>query len=630
MTSPAGDSLRTGLLGYWPGIRSPDGYLRDYSPEANHGIVGFDARWIWFTNPRAIHHVGDEDRTYFGYLGGPTGRDIRIGAYDHRSNTLTRTTVHASFSADDHTNPSLLVREDGHVLVFWTGHNGEEIFYRISVKSENVSQFGQRRTISQNVVTYPNPVQVSGDDGDTLYLFYRDREMTNDVTEDKYGYMGDGNVYYRRSFDGGLTWTDQREMVAAPAGHYSMYFVHAQADNGTIHFFFTDAERGGDAPKWHVLHCAYRDGTFYRADGSRMADEAELPLTRSELETVYDSATEENDYAWVWDCGVDTDGHPAVVYATFPSTLAHRYRYARWDGDGWHDHDVVGGGRYVEENGVELHYSAGIAMDSSDPDVLYACIHDDGYRGMKRLETNTDGRTWATRDVTYQSVGTTLRPVVPLNAADEIPVLWLAGTYQSMHSAGTVLRGLPHDWTDGANRSTEGNGRDGSTLVGDGTRGVSLGPHRFRGRALRDEVSVSALVCPDDPAKEGVIANVGGAIRLGFSRETSGSVEFGLSEEDDERTLNWEWSVRKNRHFVEGTWDGSEMQLLIDGEVVETQSFEGPLQFGTSPADWTLLRDAYLMGPGFRGWVKEVRLYNRSTSKAMSRRLSALAQNPSN
>ena len=628
MTPPAGDTLRIGLLGYWPGTRSPDGFLRDYSPESNHGIVGFDARWIWFTNPRAVRYVDDEDRTYVGYLGGPTGTDIRVGAYDHRANEWEGTTLHASFSADDHTNPSLVVREDGHLLVFWTGHNGEKIFYAISEEPESVSEFGRCRTISQHVVTYPNPVLIPENGRSTLYLFYRDREVTADATDDEYGYIGDGNVYYRRSLDGGSTWTDQREMVAAPDGHYSMYFVHAQGDDGTVHFFLTDAERGGDAPKWHVLHCAYRDSAFYRADGSRIACEVELPLTRSDLEVVYDSANEDNEYAWVWDCGVDADGNPAVVYATFPSTLDHEYRYARWDGDGWLDHHVTTAGRYIEEDGVELHYSAGIAMDPSDPDVVYACFHRDGYRGLKRLETNTGGRTWTARDVTTRSAGTVLRPVVPLNAAAEVPVLWLAGTYRNMHSSGTVLRGLPGGRTDETFDENGGiEGIEGSALVGDGTRGVSLGPHRFRGCVFRDGVSVSALVSPSDPAAEGVVANFGGAIRLGFSRKTEGGIEFALSDGgDDERTARWEWDGGGVRHFVEGKWDGTEMQLLIDGEAVDTRPFEGPLEFGTEPADWTLLRDAYLMGAGFRGRVEEVRLYDRCPSAAESRRLAELAR----
>ncbi|WP_394337470.1 LamG-like jellyroll fold domain-containing protein [Haladaptatus sp. R4] len=266
-------------------------------------------------------------------------------------------------------------------------------------------------------------------------------------------------------------------------------------------------------------------------------------------------------------------------------------------------------------------------MDPSDPDVVYACFHRDGYRGLKRLETDTGGRTWAARDVATRSAGTVLRPVVPSNAAAEVPVLWLAGTYRNMRSSGTVLRGLPGDGIDETFDENGGIvGIEGKVLVGDGTRGVSLGPHQFRNRVFQDGVSVSALVSPSDPATEGVVANLGGAIRLGFSRETEGGIEFALSDGGDERTARWEWDGGGVRHFVEGKWDGAEMRLLIDGETVDTRPFEGPIEFGTEPADWTLLRDAYLMGSGFRGRVEEVRLYDRCPSVAESRRLAELAQ----
>ncbi|SIR74595.1 Concanavalin A-like lectin/glucanases superfamily protein [Haladaptatus litoreus] len=616
MTPSAGDDLRNELLGYWPGNCSPEGYLWDYSPESNHGIVGFDARWIWFTNPRAVRYVGRNDQTYFGYLGGPTGCDIQAGAYNHRTGDLTRIMLHESFSADDHTNPSLLIREDGHVLVFWTKHNGTDIYYATSTEPEDISDFGPRQTISQHIVTYPNPVQVTTEDQAPIYLFYRDREVTTDATSDRYGYIGDGHVYYRRSLDGGATWSDQFQMVTAPEGHYSMYFVHAQANDGTVHFFLTDAERGGDAPKWNVLHCAYHDGAFYRADGSKIADEMDLPMTRSDLETVYDSAAADNEYAWVWDAGVDPDGHPAVVYATFPSTLAHEYRYARWDGDEWHDYNVMSAGRYVEEEGVELHYSAGIAMAPSNPDTLYTCVHKDGYRGIKRLETATSGRTWAVQDITQQSTGKTLRPVVPLNASDEIPVLWLAGTYRNMQSSGTVLQGLP------PNNADEG------AIIGDGAQGVSLGTHRVRNQVFRDGVSVSALLRPESLADEGVVANFGELVQIGFGRNTTSSVEFTLSRGENEQFVHWDWSGVGNWHFVEGKWDGTEMHLLVDGKVVDVQSFEDPIGLDSEASDWTLLQDAYLMGNGFRGEMKEIRLYNRSLSMNESQQLAEVAQNP--
>ncbi|MFC7230890.1 BNR-4 repeat-containing protein [Saliphagus sp. GCM10025308] len=207
-------SLSRGLLGHWSGERSPDGIVRDRSLEGNHGNYGIDARWIWFTNPRAVRHVGDRERTYVCYLGGPTGRDIVAAAYDHETRSFSTTVVDESFSDDDHTNPSLIVRNDGRILLFWAGHNGDALHYAVSCDPESVSAFGPTRQIEQESVTYPNPVR-SPDDPETLYLFYRDRTYTRDVTNDKYGYMGDGNLYYRVSEDDGLTWSDQTR-IAVP------------------------------------------------------------------------------------------------------------------------------------------------------------------------------------------------------------------------------------------------------------------------------------------------------------------------------------------------------------------------------------------------------------------------------
>lgn len=50
--------LSRGLLGHWTDV-SPGGIVRDRSLEGNHGNYGIDARWVRFTNLRAIRHVGE-------------------------------------------------------------------------------------------------------------------------------------------------------------------------------------------------------------------------------------------------------------------------------------------------------------------------------------------------------------------------------------------------------------------------------------------------------------------------------------------------------------------------------------------------------------------------------------------
>ncbi|MCL7417784.1 MAG: BNR-4 repeat-containing protein [Halalkalicoccus sp.] len=594
------NSLSRGLLGHWPGDRSPDGIVRDRSPEGNHGNYGIDARWIWFTNPRAVRYVGDRDRTYLCYLGGPTGRDIVAAAYDHETRAFMTTVVDQSFSADDHTNPSVFVREDGHVLLFWAGHNGDALHYTVSCDPEGVAAFGPHRRIEQESVTYPNPVRAP--DGDDLYLFYRDRVYTRDATDDKYGYMGDGNLYYRVSGDGGLTWSEQTQIITPPEGHYSMYFLPARGEDA-IHFFFTDAERGGDAPKWNIMYAALRGGAFYAAEGRRITGPDELPMTIADLEVVYDSTAPSNHYAWIWDAAVDDNGHPVVAYATFPSTLAHVYRYARWDGTQWRDYHLAEAGRYVADRPIELHYSGGLALDRNDPSVVYGCVSQGDNSILKRFETDTGGKTWAETSVTKHPLRRDIRPVVPRNAGDDLPVLWLTGSYKHMDTSQTVLRGLPADHYSGA------------VLEGDGRHGVDLGFDRYEPAAFADGVSITARIEPRDIAEPQVIANFGGGLTMGISLQDDPGITFSVTGPNGETTVGWPDATPNETVHVGGRWNGTNrVELAIDGVVVADASFEGPVAFESDQASWTLLKDEYLLDRGYDGTVANIRLYGRALS----------------
>lgn len=594
-------SLSRGLLGHWPGERSPDGIVRDRSPEGNHGNYGVDARWIWFTNPRAVRHVGQRERTYVCYLGGRTGRDIVAAAYDHETRSFSTTVVEASFSADDHTNPAVFVRNDGRVLLFWAGHNGDALHYAVSCEPESVDSFGPRRSIDQESVTYPNPVR-SPDESDTLYLFYRDRVYTRDATDDEYGYVGDGNLYYRVSEDDGATWSEQTRLAVPPDGHYSMYFLPARGEDA-IHFFFTDAERGGDAPKWNVMYAQFRDGTFYAADDRRIAGPDDLPMTKSDLEVVYDSTADGNHYAWIWDAAVDDAGNPVAAYATFPSTLDHEYRYARWDGDRWRDHHLADAGRYVARRPIELHYSGGLALDRDDPSVVYGCVSRDDHSALRRFETDTGGETWAEATVTKRPLGWNIRPVVPRNAATDLPVLWLTGSYEHMDASQTVLRGLPSDHLSG------------EVLEADGRHGVDLGFDRYDAAAFEDGVSVAAAIRPRDVNSAQVVANVGGGITLGVGLADERGIAFSVTGADGETTVAWPDAAADERYHVTGVWDGTDhLSLAIDGETVDDARFDGPIALESERASWTLLKGEHLLGRGYDGTAEEIRLYDRPLS----------------
>lgn len=591
------------LLAHWPLATGPNGRVRE-EVSGNDGRYGIDARWIWFTDPRAIRYVGQRDRTYLGYLGGPTGGDIRIAAFDHATDTLERTTLASSFSTDDHTNPSVLVSKSGTVHVFWTGHNGDAIFHARSYQPESIEAFEPPSRLEQYLVTYPNPVELPGKRDELLYLFYRDRTRTRDATNDEYGYMGDGHVYVRQSIDGGVSWSEQMRLVTAPEGHYGAYFVHASSRD-VIHLFVTDAERGGDAPKWDVRHARFTGNRLEAADGTAIAASDECPVPVADLELVYDSATDNGEYAWVWDAAVDERGEPAVVYATFPSPNAHRYRYARWNADEghWLDVHLREAGGFIEEAGVERHYSAGVALDPDDPDVTYVCVAGENERTVERLETTTGGRSWRSQTVRSDPVGTPMRPVVPANASPDLPVLWLEGEYEGMHASQTVLCGVP---TTGRS----------DRLRTDGDAGITIGLDCFPERAFDSGVSVSAVVSTAAPHEPQTILQFGDGIRLDIARNTAASLEWTLSDGDEEVTASYADVDANQRYAVEGHWSPTDglARLSVDGDAVDEHPFEGPIAFDGPNASWTLAKDAYLLENGLRGELEDVRLHTLHAS----------------
>ncbi|MFC7007305.1 BNR-4 repeat-containing protein [Halalkalicoccus salilacus] len=145
------------------------------------------------------------------------------------------------------------------------------------------------------------------------------------------------------------------------------------------------------------MHVQFREGSFYAADGSLVAGPDDLPLTISDLEVVYDSSAEGNHYAWIWDAATDDAGNPVVAYATFPSTLAHEYRYARWDGRRWHDHHLTDAGRYVARRPIELHYSGGsrwIGTTRASSTAVSGGANGASSGGSRRPPAARRGRSW--------------------------------------------------------------------------------------------------------------------------------------------------------------------------------------------------------------------------------------------
>lgn len=390
-----------------------------------------DGAWCWFADPRAVSFEGERSRTYTGWTDS-TGR-VWAASIDHATGRVESTFVRGYGGADDHANPAVIVRPTGHVSLFYSAHGGREIEYVVSLRPEDVGGWSAPRSLapgdgqSAHGFTYPNPVLLPGED-DRLYLFYRNRWMKP--------------AFVRTEPTG--AWSGEHVLVEGDVD--DAYLKCAGDGESVIHLAFTDGHPRG-RPHNSLRYAAYSGDAFRRADGTPICELAELPFRAEDADLVYD-AVEGGARSWVWDVAVDPEGRPVIVYAVFPRKSDHRYRYARWDGTSWSDHEIVSAGGWFPdtppgEEEKEFYYSAGATLDHDDPSVVYLSRRIRGAFEIERWETPDGGATWRTEAVTSESALDNVRPVVPRSRVPGgVHVLWMAGPYVSYTDFGTSIRML--------------------------------------------------------------------------------------------------------------------------------------------------------------------------------------------
>jgi BNR repeat-containing family member len=385
-----------------------------------------DGAWCWFQDPRAIHYQGLYNKTYVGWV--TSHGDVMISSYNHTDGTTGLFTLHAAFQADDHVAPSILVRSDGRLVAFYSRHSGANMWYRIAVNPEDISAWGPERRVGVNTAgpygyTYSNPFQLTAENGQ-IYLFWRG---------------GNYEPTMATSSDNAQTWSAATTVINVPGQR--PYVKYASNGTDTIHFAFTNGHPA-ETPTTSIFYAYYRGGAYYRADGTLITPAAGLPFTPAQADTVYDGAAT-GVKSWIWDIALDSAGNPVIVYATFPSTTNHMYRYARWTGTGWLNYDITAAGGYID-GPSQPYYSGGVELDHANPSTVYLSRQINGIHEIEKWTTPDGGATWTSVAITSGSAKKNVRPIVPWGpTAATMNVLWMSGDYPSYTSYNTALDAYP-------------------------------------------------------------------------------------------------------------------------------------------------------------------------------------------
>jgi hypothetical protein len=360
--------------------------------------------WSYFGDPRAISHEG---HVFTGWIS--TSGNVWVARYT-TGGKLSKRLIFRGLGRDDHNNPSLVFRRDGHIVVFFAPHSGHLLpppgipsvmRYMVSLHPYSIEGFGRVRTVPTNVpgglgYTYPNPIQLK----DKLWLFWRGGgwNPTFSYTEDD------------------TTWVPARELVYFGHGQRPYAKYVGDADR-SIHAIFTDGHPESWENSLHYLR--YEAGVLYDVGGRRIGSLDSVPLHTSRLDHIY-TYSDRGGRAWGHDIALTAEGRPRVVYTR---RVANRdtFYLAYHNGTEWISRKIVEAGA-----GRPSFRSGGATFDHEDPRFVYLSRTIGRWNQVEQWFTPDEGRTWTTRQLTADPSGYAIRPVAPrhLTAADRILYVW--------------------------------------------------------------------------------------------------------------------------------------------------------------------------------------------------------------
>jgi hypothetical protein len=404
---------------------------QDYVPPAAHQLTLGRGAWSYFGDARAIAHGRN---VFTGWIS--TRGDVWVAEVDTRTLEVTKRLIYRDLGVDDHNNPSL-VWFHGRLMAFFCEHSGRvlgrhaKMRYRVARGRYTLADgFRPVQKVGTNTpgglgCTYPNPV-VSGE---KLFLFWRG---------------GDWNPTFSVTTDA-RHWAKARTLVTGPGTRRRPerpYAKYAEGPGDSFAMAFSD----GHPKEWanSLYFLEYRDGAFYKPDGTLVGTLDDVPFTRDQVDVLY-RYQEDLGRAWPHDVAFDRGGHPVVAYTRRlggPSGVDY-FHFARWTGSGWSDEQLTDAGA-----GAHTFTSGGMSLLHERPkNVLLS--RTEGQWNQIELWTRPDvaGGTWSHYPLTANQTGFSIRPVFPrgFTLRHRAVVLYFEGTANSFQDYDTRIKMLVYD-----------------------------------------------------------------------------------------------------------------------------------------------------------------------------------------
>jgi hypothetical protein len=422
----------------------------------NFSVVSPDGTWLWLNGPHVVDHAGPRGnkRLYGGVRNQAavvgTNGDVFAAQIDLDTGEKIEFTLEAAFQIDDHTNPGIVVRPDGHIVYFYTGHAPRSpVWYRVSTLPHTIAGGFEPRQSATGVdadKSYADVWHFSGVGHPTHGRFvvaFRAPRPGDPEGLDR------GFVY---SDDNMQTWS--QEYLFFGAEDTRPYAQYVGDGVSKLHCALSGDHPGeAVAGTCHIYHLVIdvaaetvelTNGTVHRTWADLLVNGTIEPADITPVWLASESGGTHGN-AWAESIALTATGDPVITFsATDDTPTFHNQNwYARYNGVTWtktmltDDQRGISGGPTAGFS----NYTGCATADANDPDVVWICTElDDVQWEVYRWETSDGGLTFSSKQAITTNSGTkNIRPRAPVNRIGLEAALWCRGKQGAVDGGYTDL-----------------------------------------------------------------------------------------------------------------------------------------------------------------------------------------------
>lgn len=392
--------------------------------------------WCWFADPRAIHYENKEgtiNSTYIGYI--DVHGNIKATQINHLTNTTNEVLIRSYFQPDDHDNPTFLVLPDERIITFYSRHTDEACFYyRVTSVPGDITTFGEEIRLKTNAnTTYPSPFLMS-DDPDHIYLCWRGigwhptiARLTLPDENDQVEFdWGPYQIVRSKKGQGGTR--PYAKYTSNGKDKIYLTYTTTHPDNQTVNYIY-----------FNQIDINSKQLEYVKGNRLSIIGESELHDVDAtkEYKDSYPAAVVADSPLrnWLWEVALDKDENPVIAMVSISvDKKSHDYFHVRWTGTEWQKTFLSNaGGHFHQTPETENCYSGGMAIDKSDPQIIYGSVPVAGKYGkvyeLKKFTVSKDGGVVSTEMITSDSEKNNVRPFDIATPGGKNSLVWMYGDY---------------------------------------------------------------------------------------------------------------------------------------------------------------------------------------------------------